>query len=61
MWKIRKFSLQLGLELIITRIIDEVLTNWTTEAFYEKILFSPAQNLEFHTAVSTLKIHRKLG
>jgi len=26
MWKIRKFSLQSGLELMATRMIDEVLT-----------------------------------
>jgi len=32
MWKIRKFSLQSVLELMITRIIDEVLTNRTTGA-----------------------------
>jgi len=32
MWKIRKFSLQSGLELITTRLIDVVLTNATTEA-----------------------------
>jgi len=31
MWKIRKFSLQSGLELMTTRMINEVLTNWTTE------------------------------
>jgi len=27
MWKIRKFSLQSGLELKTTRMIDEVITN----------------------------------
>jgi len=32
MWKIRKCSLQSGLELMTTRMIDEVLTNRTTEA-----------------------------
>jgi len=32
MWKIRKFSIQSGLELMTTRMIDEVLTNSTTEA-----------------------------
>jgi len=32
MWKIRKFSLQSGLELMTTRMIDEDPTNWTTEA-----------------------------
>jgi len=31
MWKIRKFSHQSGLELTTTRLIDEVLTNSTTE------------------------------
>jgi len=34
MWKIRKFSLQSRLKLMSTRMIDEVLTNWTTEAGY---------------------------
>jgi len=35
MWKIRKFSLQSGLEVMTTRMMDEVLTNGTTEArFY---------------------------
>jgi len=32
MWKIRKCSLQSWIELMTTRMIDEVLTNWTTEA-----------------------------
>jgi len=32
MWKIRKFSLQSGFEVMITRMIDEVYTNWTIEA-----------------------------
>jgi len=32
MWKIIKFSLQPGLELMTTRMIDEVLTNWAKEA-----------------------------
>jgi len=31
MWKIRKFSLQSGFEMT-TRMMDEVLTNSTTEA-----------------------------
>jgi len=31
MWRIRKFSLQSGLELMTTRMIDEVLANCTTE------------------------------
>jgi len=34
MWKIRKFSLQSGFELVTTRLIDQVITNWTTEAGY---------------------------
>jgi len=34
MWKIRKFSLQSGLELMPTRLIDEVLTNCSAEAGY---------------------------
>jgi len=32
MWKIRKVSLQSGLELMTSRMIDKVLTNWTQEA-----------------------------
>jgi len=32
MWKIRKFTLQSGLKLITTRMIDDVLTNRTTDA-----------------------------
>jgi len=32
MWKIWKFSVQSGLELMATGMIDEVFTNWTTEA-----------------------------
>jgi len=34
MKNIRKFSLQSGLELMATRMIDKVLTNYTTEAGY---------------------------
>jgi len=34
-----KFSLQSGLELMTIRIIDEVLTNWTTEAFMVCLIF----------------------
>jgi len=30
MWKVRKFSIQSGLVLMTTRMIDEVLTNWTS-------------------------------
>jgi len=33
MWKIRTFSHQPGLELMTTRMIDEVLTNWTTDQY----------------------------
>jgi len=32
MWKIRKFSLDLGRALMTTRLIDEVHTTWTIEA-----------------------------
>jgi len=39
MRKIRKFSIQSGLELLTTRMIDEVLTNWTTEAGKHKSTF----------------------
>jgi len=35
MWKIRKFSLQSGFEHMATRMVDEVLTNWTTEADHD--------------------------
>jgi len=34
MWKIKKISLQLGLELMTTRMMDEVLANWTKDAGY---------------------------
>jgi len=34
MWKIRKFSLQSGLELMATRMIDEVLSKCAKEAGY---------------------------
>jgi len=36
MWKTRKFPLQSGLELMTTRMIDEVLTNSTTQAGVNK-------------------------
>jgi len=41
MCKIRQFSLRSGLELMTTRMMDDVLTNWTTEAGFH---FSPIWN-----------------
>jgi len=39
MWKIRKYSLQSGLELTTTRMLDEVSTNWTTDAEYRDKIY----------------------
>jgi len=40
MWKIKKISHQSGLELMTTRMIDEVLANGTTEAVFNCLLIS---------------------
>jgi len=53
MWKIRKFSFQSRLELVTTRIIHEVLTNWTTEAGFDHLFHFQERNAE--SAIEALK------
>jgi len=47
MWEIWMFSLQSGLELMTTRMIDEVLTNWNAESAFHFCAGKPEKTEAF--------------